>query len=62
MHGLFDKGDIAACILKVLGKSDSEKFSYEKFKESQYDILADTIRQSMDMDYVYSCLAEAKIV
>ena len=62
VHGLFDKGNVAACILKALGKSDSEKFSYEEFKESQYDILADTIRQSMDMDYVYSCLAEAKIV
>ena len=61
VHGLFDKGNVAACILKALGKSDSEKFSYEEFKESQYDILADTIRQSMDMDYVYSCLAEAKI-
>ena len=33
----------------------------EEFKESQYDILADTIRQNMDMDYVYSCLKEAKI-
>ena len=61
VHGLFDKGDIAACILKALGKSGSGNFSYEEFKESQYDILADTIRQNMDMDYVYSCLKEAKI-
>ena len=47
--------------MKALGKSGSGKFSYEEFKESQYDILADTIRQNMDMDYVYSCLKEAKI-
>ena len=61
VHGLFDKGSISVHILKALGKADSENFSYEEFKESQYDILADTIRLNMDMDYVYSCLADAKI-
>ena len=61
VHGLFDKGNICACILKALGKADSEKFSYEEFKERQYDILADTIRLNMDMDYVYSCLKEANV-
>ena len=25
-------------------------FDYKKFQESQYDLLADTIRQHMDMD------------
>ena len=62
VHGLFDKGSLSAEILKALGKADSENFSYEEFKESQYDILADTIRLNMDMDYVYSCLSEAKVV
>ena len=62
VHGLFDKGSLSAEILKALGKADSENFSYEEFKESQYDILADTIRLNMDMDYVYTCLAEAKVV
>ena len=61
VHGLFDKGSISVHILKALGKADSENFSYEEFKESQYDILADIIRLNMDMDYVYSCLADAKI-
>ena len=36
-------------------------FDYKKFQESQYDLLADTIRQHMDMDFVYSILREAKI-
>jgi len=61
VHGLFDKGDISTCMLKAIGKSDDDNISYELFKESQYDILADTIRLNMDMDYVYSCLLEAKI-
>jgi adenosylcobyric acid synthase len=34
---------------------------YRAFKETQYDKLADTLRQYLDMDYVYSILREAVI-
>ncbi|MBO4457506.1 MAG: cobyric acid synthase [Butyrivibrio sp.] len=61
VHGLFDKGDISRCILEAIGKAGDEKISYSDFKDSQYDILADTIRLNMDMEYVYSCLREVNL-
>lgn len=35
--------------------------SYQEFRESQYDLLADMIRRNMDMDAVYGCLEEAAV-
>ena len=34
---------------------------YQSFKESQYDLLAEGIRKSMDMDAVYAILQDAAI-
>lgn len=35
--------------------------SYQRFREQQYDLLADMIRQNMDMNTVYGCLTEASL-
>ena len=68
VHGLFDEGDLAWKLVKMLADKKNvtlealqSGFDYKKFQESQYDLLADTIRQHMDMDFVYRILREAKI-
>ena len=40
--------------------NDSAIVSYKSFKEKQYDRLADTLREYLDMDAVYGMLREAK--
>lgn len=59
VHGIFDKGTIAATIVKELAKykgidwEEKEQFDYAKFKEEQYDLLAKTMREHMDMEAIY---------
>ena len=36
--------------------SSLEAFDYQEYKEQQYDILADMVRQNMDMDKVYEIM------
>ncbi|MBE5906987.1 MAG: cobyric acid synthase [Lachnospiraceae bacterium] len=65
VHGIFD--EIAVSVVELLAKKkglvvQSEgMLSYEAFKEKQYDLLADGIRSSMDMDAIYAMLREATI-
>lgn len=64
LHGVFDRGDLAFRIVKILagrkGVELGEKAdTYQHFRERQYDLLADMLRQHMDMDAVYGCLQEA---
>jgi len=66
MHGIFDYGDIAKRIVDKLAEGKGVKLdidmnlTHRRFKEKQYDILADTVREYLDMDYIYSILTEAK--
>lgn len=65
IHGIFDKGDIAYRIASALAEQkglvlkELEEADYKAFKESQYDLLASTMREYMDMDAVYAMLREA---
>lgn len=67
IHGIFDEGDIGACLVGILAERkgillDTANFmNYCQFKEKQYDELADTIRNYMDMDYIYKILREAEL-
>ena len=68
VHGLFDEGDLAWKLVKMLADRKhvtleelASGYDYKKFQESQYDLLADTLRAHMDMDFVYSILQEARI-
>lgn len=62
IHGLFDNGDIAYTIIKALaerkgaGTNSINKFNYKEYKERQYDMLADAIRDNTDMDSIYKCM------
>lgn len=59
IHGIFDSPDIANTLVRLLmdkkglESDDLEKFDIKKYKESQYDILADAVRSSIDMKKIY---------
>lgn len=62
IHGIFDKSAIAKTIVeallekKGLSLKSVEAFDIKSYKESQYDILADEMRKTLDMDYIYKIL------
>ena len=65
IHGFFDEGDIALSLVKALAEqkgisllveNGSHKVDYKAFKESQYDLLADTLRKSLDMKSIYNVI------
>ncbi len=62
IHGVFDAPGICDGILRALcGKKGIDfsalgTFDVTEYKERQYDLLADTVRQNMDMDLVYRVL------
>ncbi len=65
IHGLFDKGTIAIDIVNVLARKKgiclekSELETYQSFKEKQYDKLADTLREHLNMEEIYGMLRES---
>lgn len=62
VHGLFDEDGVAQCIIGALaekkGLSFNEKdvFNAKKYREQQYDLLAKTVRESVDMKLIYDIL------
>ena len=67
VHGVFDAGDTAKTLLQALAARkglDLEEpgFSdYQKFREEQLDLLADTVRKALDMKFVYKCMGMEKV-
>lgn len=64
VHGIFDKGDMAFALVKALAERkgislESKKAEdYREIKSRQYEKLADTLRQYMDMEEIYGILGE----
>jgi adenosylcobyric acid synthase len=61
VHGLFDAGDIAQTLANALvGQGelppDKSGIGFRAYKEKQYDILADCLRNNMDIKRVYQIL------
>ncbi len=56
IHGIFDNADVIASILSEFGVTSNEVEDYRSMKERNYDLLADMIRESIDMDSVYKIL------
>lgn len=62
VHGIFDAGYIAYELVHHLARKKgveltSEAYEdYRSYKELQYDKLADTLRDSMDMDIIYDIM------
>lgn len=67
IHGIFDKGEIASAVIHALAARKGIRIEngvfedYQTFKEKQYDRLADTLRQHLDMEKVYGMLREARL-
>lgn len=67
VHGLFDLGNMAAAIVQVLAEKKGIEIEegvfedYQTFKEKQYDKLADTLRQYLNMEEIYGMLTEAHL-
>ena len=64
VHGIFDAAGIAAAVVRALAAAkgrvitDLPDGDYAAFKETQYDLLADTLRSSLDMKQIYQILEE----
>ena len=64
VHGIFDSENISSCIVKGLlekkglSAEDMHGIDIKKYKDSQYDILADAFRASFDMAEIYKILEE----
>lgn len=64
VHGIFDKEQVAKTVVLSLAKAkgvdlqDVETMDYAAYKEKQYDILADTLREHLDMEKIYQILHE----
>jgi len=55
LHGILDNKEVINDLAKDFNKEATE-FDYEKFKDEQYDKLAEHIRKNVDMNYIYSTL------
>lgn len=62
VHGIFDAPGItdtiltAICRLRGIDPAALGSFDLRKYKERQYNLLADTVRAGLDMDFVYRVL------
>lgn len=67
IHGVFDCENISKTIVESLLKekgldySSVKAFNISDYKNEQYDILADGLRNSLDMDYIYKVLNESNL-
>ena len=62
VHGIFDGPNIADTVLKALCRQKGVDFTalgtfdLRAYKERQYDLLADTVRRSLDMQRIYDIM------
>lgn len=67
VHGIFDKGFIAAAVVGALAARKGIVFdsaqleTYAQFKERQYDKLADTLMEYLNMEEIYGMLRESHL-
>lgn len=64
VHGIFDGDGVAASVVDILAAKKgisidtSLTMSYDEYKETQYDLLAESLRESLDMEAIYQILEE----
>lgn len=64
VHGIFDKVDVVNHLISSLAHvkgiqpEDIKAADYREYKEKQYDILADTLREHLNMDEIYKIMEE----
>lgn len=66
VHGIFDNSEAANNLVEILAKhkgvqlTKQEAFNYVDYKDRQYDILADCVRKSVDVDKIYAIIGLKK--
>lgn len=63
IHGIFDNADVSGRLIRALFEAKGTEFSGKAvdrsvYREKQFDILADAVRRSIDMDMIYRILRE----
>ena len=59
LHGVFDNATVIRSILKMAGKETGfQEFNDQEYKNEQYDKLAEHIRQSCDLKYIYQVMKQ----
>lgn len=59
VHGLFDREAVSKALIcalmerKDISVADVQTFDAEQYKQQQYDLLADAVREALDMDAIY---------
>lgn len=67
IHGIFDKGGMAPALVQALAEKKGISLGevgmrdYTAFKEGQYDRLADTLTEYLDMEAIYGMLGETNL-
>ena len=62
LHGIFDEEDFRDALLELIcdrkgiAYTKGKSRTYQEYKEEQYDLLADGIRASVDMEKIYNIL------
>ena len=62
VHGIFDREEVAKGVVSAIGRakgldvSEIQAVDFAAFKETQYDLLADGLRGSLDMKKIYQIL------
>ncbi len=58
MHGIFDNKGVISSILEPFDTSTTNLEDYDTMKQRNYDLLADAIRKSVDMEYIYKVMEQ----
>lgn len=56
IHGIFDNAMVLRRVLQLVNPQLEVEIDYHSFKELNYNRLADAVRASVDMDYIYKTL------
>lgn len=65
LHGVFDAPEVAHWLAQAVAHQKGVALTggaphVEQYKEAQYDLLADTVRQALDMEKIYQILEEQR--
>ncbi|MDD2979667.1 MAG: cobyric acid synthase [Hespellia sp.] len=64
VHGIFDKGEVVEHLIEIIARQKGiawekgMRTDYAAFKETQYDLLAEGLREHLDMEQIYRILEE----
>ena len=64
IHGIFDENGVAETIVRALYEkrglafSPAVDFDVHAYKERQYELLAASVREALDMEFIYKILEE----